>query len=318
MNISRKEFLFGSAVAGLAAGCRSPFGASDAVDPNLSVLLSDIHVAWGGIKTKWGEQPTYQNVLFEKMIDEILAMRPRPARVIVFGDVALWFGWERDYAASKPGFDRLRAAGVEVFVATGNHDHREPMFKYFPKQHETSPVPGRLVSVINLGTADLLLLDTLRETGKKEGDGNEVAGDIDDAQLAWLAREAQARTRPFFCGGHHAPRDLNGKDVCTPLLAARYFSGWIHGHNHRVSETWFAEDWGSRRIRRLAVLPSSGWWGDIGYATLRTHSDRAVLSYELNDFYFPSPLKEGETPPPEWARIKAEHAGRQVIFDYFS
>ncbi len=317
MNFSRKDFLLGSVAAGLTAGCRSPFGALGTVDPNLTVLLSDVHVACGGIKTKWGEQPTYQNALFERTIDEILALRPRPARVVVFGDVALWFGWSRDYAASQPGFARLTAAGIEVFVTAGNHDHREPMFRYFPKQRDATPVPGRFVSVVDLGHADLLLLDTLRETGKAEGDGNAVGGDIDDAQLAWLSQEAKSRTRPFFCGCHHAPGDLNGKDVRKPLLASRFFSGWIHGHNHKVSESWFAEQWDSRRIRRVAVLPSTGWWGDIGYATLRTHPDRAVISYELKDFFFPTPLKAGETRPPEWDRIRAEHLGRKVTLDYF-
>ena len=317
--LTRRDMLFGTAATVAIAGCKSGSGFFGAAgkDPNLSVFLSDIHVAYGGIQTKWGPQPVYQNALFERTIDEILAMRPRPARVVIFGDIALWFGYRRDYETSLPLLKRLTAAGIDLYLTTGNHDHRLEMFECHPRQAEITPVPGRFVSDIDLGSCDLLLLDTLHETGQKEGDGNDVGGDLDDAQMAWLENRVKTASRPFFCGGHHSPRDLHGRDVRTLLRKCPLFVGWIHGHDHKFSETWFSENYADgSHIRRIAVLPSTGWWGDIGYVTFRTCPDRAVLALEEKDFFFPRPLKPGGARPADWDLILAEHRGRSVTFTY--
>ena len=82
---------------------------------------------------------------------------------MVFGDVALWRGHAADYAESAPRLKRLSDAGIEVTVTTGNHDHRVPMFAAYPEQAKKTPVPGRVTSVVDLGTSDLFLLDSLNE-----------------------------------------------------------------------------------------------------------------------------------------------------------
>ncbi|MBQ0031706.1 MAG: hypothetical protein KBT68_02770, partial [bacterium] len=71
-----------------------------------------------------------------------------------------------------------------------------------------------------------------------------------------------------------------------------------------------------RHVTRLVCLPSTGWWGDIGYAIMRTYPDRAELSLVENDFFFPSPLKPGEKSPPEWDDIIAENNGAVSVFRY--
>jgi len=104
--ISRRGFLFGSAAAvGTMAGCRI-VGAGDGVDPCLTAFLSDIHVS--GLDVQG--QPTYQNPLFERAVDAVLAMRPLPARVVVMGDIALWKGRHEDYEASLPALKRIKVA----------------------------------------------------------------------------------------------------------------------------------------------------------------------------------------------------------------
>lgn len=310
MDITRRGFFFGAAaaVAGTALG-------DEGIDRNLSVFLSDIHISGVGVKG----QPTYQNPLLDKAIGQILAMRPRPARAVVFGDVALWVGRAADYAESAPRLKRLSDAGIEVTVTTGNHDHRATLFAAYPEQAKKTPVPGRVTSVVDLGTADLFLLDSLDENPAGEGKNNGVAGTLDAAQAEWLKAAAKAAKRPFFVGAHHQPEEVpvDGRNLLCHLETNPLFAGYIHGHNHRWTRRWFHNGYKRRHVVRIACLPSTGWWGTIGFAEFRTFADRAELSLAAgNDFFFPNPLKAGERRPPEWDDIVAEETGSKTVFRY--
>ena len=308
--LSRRSFVKSAFALGAlpVAGCLSAKEtAGVAVDPNLSVFLSDIHVSGKNVKG----QPTYQNPLFAKVVDQVLAMNPRPKRALIFGDVALWNGRSEDYAESAPMIQRLKDAGIEVYLTTGNHDHREPLFRFHPRQKEITPVPGRVVSVVDVGTADFVLLDTLKENPKGEGSGNAVDGGLDEAQADWLLAYAKAAKRPFFCGAHHPSRELTvkGKKLLQHLETNPMFAGYVHGHNHRWYKEWFHFGYSKPHVVRSACLPSTGWWGNIGFATFRTQSDRATLSFVQNDFFFPKPLAEGQSRPREWDQIIREAEG---------
>ena len=314
--LTRRAFFIGAAAASLAPVVAKAMGAESCVDENLSVFISDIHVSGIGVKG----QPTHQNPFFEKTVDEILAMRPRPKRVVCFGDIALWTGRHEDYEASLPGFRRLTDAGIELYLTVGNHDKREVFLKYHPQYAKSSPVPGRIVSVVDLGTCDLILLDSLQEDGG-EGADNPVFGTIDEAQWNWLKAECKRRTRPFFCGAHHDYDEMSidirpdGRaSVMSFLKNAPYFRGWINGHHHFWSKSRVFRDWRSQTPFRTAVLPSTGWWGDIGYATMRTSADSAVLSLVQDDYYFPRPLDKGEARPRAWDEIIAENRGQRCTF----
>ena len=308
MEITRRGFFFGAAaaVAGTAWG-------NDGVDNNLTVFLSDIHISGVGIQG----QPTYQNPLLDKVIDQVLALRPRPRRAVVFGDVALWRGYAADYAESAPRLKRLSDAGIEVTVTTGNHDHRVPLFAAFPDQAKRTPVPGRVTSVVDLGTADLLLLDSLNENAEGEGSNNAVAGTLDDGQAKWLKGWATDAKRPFFVGAHHPPEEvpLDGHNLLDTLETNPRFAGYIHGHNHRWYRRWYHNGYSRRHVVRIACLPSTGWWGTIGFAFFRTFADRAELSLAPgNDFFFPKHLGPGEQRPPEWDDIVKEERGGNCLF----
>ncbi|MBQ2629830.1 MAG: metallophosphoesterase, partial [Kiritimatiellae bacterium] len=207
-----RRALFGGAIAAAAFGSRSATGGENAKcaakDQNLSVFFSDIHISGPNVKSKWGTQPTYQNPLLGKAVDAVLAMRPLPARVAVFGDIALWFGLAADYETSQPILKRLTDAGIDFYVTTGNHDHRDPLFRFYPRQAEATPVKGRVVSVVDLGHADLFLMDSLKENLDGEGAGNPVDGEFDEAQQKWLVSAAAAAKRPFFVGAHHPPNEV--------------------------------------------------------------------------------------------------------------
>lgn len=317
-NINRRDFLSLGSLAVCATSLVGFANAADGVvpvDPNLSVFLSDIHVSGKNVKG----QPTYQNPLFEKVVSQILAMNPRPKRALIFGDIALWNGISADYEESLPMIQKLKDAGIDVYLTTGNHDHREPLFRYHPKQKEITPVPGRFVSVVDVGTADFVLLDTLNETGEVEGKGNAVDGTLDKEQCEWLLKFAAAAKRPFFCGAHHPSRELSfrGKKLLAHLEDNPNFVGYVHGHNHRWYNEWFNYTYSKSHVVRSACLPSTGWWGNIGFATFRTHSDKAELSFVQNDFFFPAPLKPGQKRPAEWNQIMREAAaGAPCTFLY--
>lgn len=311
--LSRRQFISLGTGAMCATMCAQGVG-TPSVDPNLSVFLSDLHVSGRNVKG----QPTYQNPLFAKVVDQILAMNPRPKNALVFGDVALWNGLSADYAESAPHLRRLEAAGITLTVTTGNHDHRAPFLRAFPRQAKISPVAGRTVSVIDLGTADFVLLDSLDENPNGEGSGNPVPGTLDEKQGEWLLEFASAAKRPFLIGAHHPPGELSVRQ--KPLLSHfeknPYFVGYVHGHDHRWCRAWKAFSWGCPRVVPSVCLPSTGWWGNIGFATFRTEADRATLAFVQNDFFFPKPLPPGAARPRQWEEILRENAHESCTFAY--
>ena len=316
----RREFIRAFAATGAlaAGGCTALKGVIGGRDENLTAFLSDIHIA-GPDECKWGKQPDYQNPLLDRVIDQILAMRPQPARVVVFGDVALWFGFRNDCEIAAAKLKRLEAAGIPVYVTTGNHDHRETLFAAFPKQKEITKVPGRFCTKIDLGGADLLLFDSLDENPEGPGSGNAVAGKLEAAQYEWLLAEAKAATRPFLMGSHHPPRELIVKGQKRNFLmnfqGLKHFAGYIYGHNHKWETGWFHKDYGDPHIVRQLGLPSTGWWGTIGFSLARTYPDRIEVSLAPgNDFFFPSPLKAGEPRPAQWDEIVREETGAKCVF----
>lgn len=309
IGLGRREFL-GLGIAAVALPQVATAGATK-TDGNLSVFLSDIHLGTKGLSTGWGVNPPYQNATFEAMVTEILAMRPRPSRVIIFGDLSVWSGYKSDYEAGLPGVKRLEKAGVEVVVAAGNHDHRAQLLECYPKQKDT-PVKDRLVSVVDLGSSDLILLDTLSETVN----GNNLAdGVIDDAQWKWFVAEAASRKRPFFVGSHHPPTDIGGRDVRKLLTPNKNFVGWIHGHTHVWSKRWFLENWQLKRFCRVVSLPSL-INDDIGFAVMQTHKGGAVLKLEQRDFVFPEPVKPGVKRPEIWDCVVSENRNQCCNFIY--
>ena len=316
MNINRRNFCFmltASAAASAFTGCASTGSDAIVVDDKLTAFLSDIHVSGWNVKG----QPTYQNPLFEKAVNDVLALRPRPKRVVILGDIALWRGLKEDYAASAPMLKRLEDAGIELTITTGNHDHRRTMLEAHPRYAKTSPVPGRIVSVVDLGDADLLVLDSLQESASGEGN-NAVDGTLDKAQQDWLADTAKSAKRPFFVCAHHPPQELSiGKEKLISFFdKVPLFAGYIHGHDHRWYKRWHHVGYSKPHVLRELCIPSTGWWGTIGFALFRSMPHEAVVSLEQKDFFFPRPLKPGEARPLEWDDILAEDKGDTCKFRF--
>ena len=308
-DMNRRDFIAGALCVGAGvAGCRS-LSRTDGPDENLSVLISDLHV--GGVNKKFA----YTRPRLEKVVNEILAMRPLPKRVICFGDIGLTYGLAADYAVSRPILQRLVDAGVDLHLTMGNHDRRSAFLQSWPEYGQNALVPGRFTQVVSLGSADLVLLDTLKGTDERaENDMGPVEGTIDPAQLAWFEKFVSEAKRPFFVGSHQF-RDLyiEGAKPIARAAKSTFFSGWLYGHDHSWCPDIAVASWGKHLICPTLALPSTGLWGDIGYVVFRTDADGATAELVQSDFYFQTPTAHAVRPR-FWASRVQENQGKSMRF----
>ncbi len=313
MNVSRRDFLRFSAAGAMfaASGCRSLFtGAAADYDPNLTVFFSDVHVRGG---------ESYQLERFSAFVAEVLKMDPLPRNVVVFGDLAFLYGLKADYETSAPYLKQLSDAGINVTIGMGNHDRRSTFFEIHPEYTKRVRVPGRVVSVADVGHADLLMLDSLAGSDdRRNNDMGPVPGELDKNQQEWLLAELPKWKRPVFVCSHHPLGELmaGGKPLNNLLTSLPTVAGYVHGHNHRWYTGWSKRTWGSRDLLRTLCLPSTGHWGDIGFTLFRTSPGRAVAALDQREFYFPNPLKAGESRPEVWDAILREHRGLKCEFPF--
>ena len=288
-------------------------------DDNFSIVFSDAHVC--------GEDARAAKFTPKRMaafVDEVLAMRPLPKRVIHLGDLAYLHGHPADYAASKPMLKRLEDAGIELVFCMGNHDRRSEFAKAWPGHLEKSPVPGKFVSVSSLGTADLVILDGLQGTDDRLlTDMGPGAGLLTPDQFAWLKKDFPKRKRPFFVASHFPIGELKVSDKkkfgdlgSWMLKHAPMCVGYLYGHLHRWRPEWMHGSWKDRKTLRTLCIPSGGLWGDIGYVKMHTAADRAVCSLELKDFYFPAEPEDPNDRPAPWKLKIEETRGATCTFLY--
>lgn len=265
------------------------------MDPSKVVLISDIHICGefkDGKPFKYPYNPTSLNL----RIDEILALKPLPANVIVFGDVAWDYGLEEDYRYAAKLLKPLEEAGIKVTLALGNHDRRAPFFKVFPEYAQTTPVPGRAVSVVSLPDVDIVMLDSLAELPDlKPKQKTTVSGHVDDAQIAWLKEYLAKTDRPVILGSHHPLKEMPAlSDVIT---GSEKVAGYIYGHNHM----WNKGVAILRPRKGTHMVPTVGlpatFYGDIGFAVMTADAKGATLEFTSQGFWWPQPV---ENPPAEW------------------
>ena len=288
--MNRREFIVGGMTV---AACGRAAAASDAICR--VGFLSDLHVD--------GRNPTaVQNQTARETVRELLAVTPRVDRVVVCGDLSHLLGLDEDYRLAAEVLKPFADAGIDVEVMTGNHDLRTPLCAAFP-QAAKSAVPGCVVRTVDLGVAELVLLDSLVE--------GQVNGDVDAVQERWLLKHLDDADKPVFLCVHHDGRQM--KRFATSVLAhSPKVVGYIHGHRHE----WIVDAlhcWkGSARLVRSVGLPSAGFWGDIGFAVMEFGRDSATLTLHERDCFFPDPSGRSEAT----ARMRRENDGSHVTFAY--
>ena len=309
MGVSRRRFLgcFGSAVAVPRLFAKAPGD----FDADLTVLLSDLHV--NGISN------SHQLGRLERAVGEILALNPLPARAVVFGDIACMYGRKEDYARAAAPLKRLKDAGVSVTLGVGNHDRRSTFLEAYPSYATNTKVPGRIVSVCDAGAVDFIMLDGLQGTDDRAlNDSGPNNGQLDKDQQDWLASALPAWKKPVFVCSHFPVGDLSvgGKPLAYLLVRTPSVVGYIHGHDHRWYTREVREAWSKAAPKRSLCLPSTGAWGDIGYALLRTSKGRAVASLVQREFFYPKPPKPDAPVLRLWNAIVEANRSQSCAFTW--
>lgn len=274
----------------------------DGFDENLVVIISDLHTNPEG----------YQPARLERTVRDILALRPRPRNVIALGDLAYLTGKPEEYARLKEILSAFDGSGIRLTMAMGNHDRRANFAAAFPELASASRMEDRFVYVVETPNADIILLDSLQES--PDPTTWITPGALPDNEKEWLASTLATYTdKPVFVTAHHP---LNEIKINNILLDSPTCCGFIHGHDHVWRDGWVKKNYSERNMLRTLCLPSTGHWGDIGYTLLRLGEDHAEASLVEYEFFFPTPLAEGETKPAQWSMIESERAGAKVRFAY--
>lgn len=278
-------------------------------DENLTVLISDPHIVKAGSDWDW---------LLDGLaitIGEVLKMRPLPRRVVFLGDLVLDNGGVSHYELFRSFVKLLEDAGIQTTLTLGNHDRRGDFLAVFPDYVQRTKVPGRVVTVTPLGGGvDLLLLDSLQAAdGAPKGPGS---GALGSDEQDWLAENLPKWKRPVLVAAHHQMDDdlsVHGKPLVSLFDRSPRVRGYLHGHRHRWLKSWVMASWKTRFPYRSLGVPTSGYGGEVGYASLRVGSDRVRVTAHIRDFYRPRPVPKAERPA-VWDMIVADEQGQFCDF----
>ena len=282
---------------------------SKRIDAATAVLLSDIHICGELVDGKSKYYP-YNPTCLKLRIAEILQMRPLPANVLIFGDVAWDHGLEEDYRYAAELLSELEQAGIKVTLGMGNHDRRAPFFKVFGHYSSTTKVHSRVVSVVELPDFDFVMLDSLAELpGLKLRQSTTVSGEISGGQIEWLGEWMKGRERKVVLGSHHPLGEMANLEKF--IAESPQVAGYVYGHTHIWNK-------GVRVVRPrkgLHMVPTLGlpatFYGDIGFAVMRSTPAAVEFEYTSKGFWWPQPA---ENPPAEWQSRAEDLADERCKF----
>lgn len=315
---TRREFLRGFAAAALALSTPPPEqeNAARTIDPDLAVVMSDLHIGkpWAEQKFKTDRSYDYIDPTVRRLVADILSMKTLPAHVFILGDVSVCFGEERDYEIAKEILSPLEEAGIKIVATAGNHDRRVPMAAALGGWLAPSPVEGRFASVTSLPKFDMILLDSLKETDPASENNSAGRGgcELGAAQTKWLEDFLAATTRPALVCAHHPAWSLG---INKLMVKSPRVCGYLHGHNHSWQENILFSSYARKTMIRMVGLPSMGMDRDIGFAVLRAFDDRVELAQVERDYYFPVKTPKEERLP-LWDCLVKERHGRKVSFPF--
>lgn len=240
--IRRREFLQRSAAAALAgfAVLRSA-SAAEGANPNLLALLSDTHIPENADVMA---REVNMTANLRKVVGELVALREKPAGVIVNGDCAYLKGKPDDYANFAGCVAPLVEAGLPLHLTMGNHDNRQALYDKLAAQKPAAPlVQAKHVSVLECPHANWFLLDSLFLT-------DVVTGQLGDEQRAWLAKALDERKdKPAIVIAHHTPQfepppegtKWGGIEDTAALfellMPRRHVKAFVFGHSHNWNIT---------------------------------------------------------------------------------
>ena len=142
--IARRGFIKSSLVFGGTTFTASSIRAADRMsvrfDQDRIALLADTHISDDPSRsypgTKWPGTPVKEDEhewvnmadSLAQSVREIIALKPRPANLIINGDCALSRGTRGEYQEFLRLIKPIREAGITVHITIGNHDNREKLW----------------------------------------------------------------------------------------------------------------------------------------------------------------------------------------------
>ena len=324
VNLNRRQFISGCLATAATVRAANAVDAPPVLDPNLVVIISDIHVAlpWSEQKYRTGREYPHVNGKIREFVAEILAMRPLPANVIDLGDISIAFSEEKEYALCRQLLKPLEDAGIKVTHALGNHDRVAEFLTTYPEYAERVRFGGKVVSEVSTPHADFIVLDSHVECAEdKRGRYETCTGHgCGKEQLEWLKERVASATKPTFVCAHHQADESGAWGIA---VRAPSVFGYLHGHHHHWMTNYMIEDY-SKNAKILLQLgfPSFGLDNDVGYGIMRIGKSRAEVSCVARDYYFPVPAeyrqKEGGSGrrPASWDAFRSNWEGRRIAFAF--
>lgn len=225
--VDRRSFLQQTLGAAAFFAGVSQFAFAEARSQMHWALLSDTHIAQDPGDTYRGFHPL-QN------LKRTLAAVPAGAfdTLLVNGDLARLEGHPGDYGRLTSYLDPVTET-MPLLATLGNHDDRKNARAALARLGgEIQPVERKLVTTLDAGALNFVLLDSLLAT-------NIAAGQLGKSQRDWLAGFLDANAaKPVVIFVHHNPDpdDDNGLVDATRLLAMAQrhpaVKAVLFGHTH--------------------------------------------------------------------------------------
>jgi 3',5'-cyclic AMP phosphodiesterase CpdA len=230
--LSRRDFLRRALLSGASlAFAPQLHAAMRRTDATSFALLADTHIAADAAKISRTVNMTEHLAAVTR---EIVDLPQRAAGVFVVGDCAVSSGQPGDYVQFTKLLEALRADGLPLHLALGNHDHRENFWAALAAQRAAKrPVADKQVALIKSKHVNWLLLDSLEKT-------QQTPGALGEEQSRWLVETLDGNPQtPAVIVVHHNPGDDNNisglKDTKAFLEILRprpQVKAWVYGHTH--------------------------------------------------------------------------------------
>ena len=278
--IGRRKFIASAAVtaAGILTFRSSSLAADEEADPNYFVLIADTHIDQNSNRLLRGVNPA-ENL--DLAVKRIVALRPRPAAVIINGDAANTRGLPGEYGLLSWILRPISAAGIPIHITMGNHDDREPFYSIMREMKPEEPIlEGRHISIIETPNVHLFLLDTLDQV-------NNTPGLLGERQLEWLDEALGGHNdKPAILIGHHFPETGTGRGLLDVeklyeiALSHKHVQAYFYGHSHN----WLI---GRHEELHLVNQPATAHVFRQGqpqaYVHARFHADRFRIELDCLD-----------------------------------
>jgi hypothetical protein len=227
--ISRRQFLSRTLFAGGALALAPVARAARAPAANTFALLADTHIAADPAKVS---RDVIMAENLRNVSRELIAARRPVAGMFIVGDCALGDGQLGDYRTLVELLRPLRAAGMPIHLALGNHDDRGN-FRQVVLPTGAPDVADHHVSLVRSPRANWFVLDSLEKT-------LQTPGRLGAAQLDWLARQLDANAdRPALIVAHHNPHAdgtivglKDTEEFWSVIRPRRHVKAFIYGHTH--------------------------------------------------------------------------------------